>query len=265
MNTTEFLNFRERLKTNLNAIDSVTGLAFLGSSADISRIDEWSDHDFFVFATDGQAEALRHDITWLPDYDDIALFVRETEHGVKVIYNSGHVLEFAVFEDDWELSGVNAFEVTLDKASILDRLSAAQVRSIPKPLDVDREFSLFLAHLLIGTGRFRRGEILSASQFINSFCMSSVVRLVTELCPTVPDSDELADNQNSFRRFEARYPKLAQELAALQRMDVESAACAMLEIVTATLADHLNQGHLEQVSVVKKRLNWQRAIRNPVV
>lgn len=256
MNTTEFLNFRERLKTNLNAIDSVTGLAFVGSAADNSRADEWSDHDFFVFATDGHAEALRQDITWLPDYADVALFVRETEHGLKVIYNNGHVLEFAIFEDDWELSGVNAFEVTLDKAIIMDRLAAAQTRSIPKPLNPDREFSLFLAHLLIGTGRFRRGEILSASQFINSFCLNSAIRLVTALCPPAYGSEDSSDNQNPFRRFEVRYPQFAHELAALQRMDVESAARAMLELVTAALADRLDQGHLEQVSVVKKRLNW---------
>ena len=96
MNTTEFLNFRERLKSNLNHINSVTGLAFVGSAADTSRADEWSDHDFFVFTSDGHAEALRQDITWLPDYDDIANAI---VHGLttylaeqKMIFEPAHVL-----------------------------------------------------------------------------------------------------------------------------------------------------------------------------
>jgi len=256
MNTTDFLNFRERLKSNLNRIDTVTGLAFVGSAADTSRADEWSDHDFFVFTTDGNAEALRQDLTWLPEYEDIALFVRETEHGLKVVYNDGHVLEFAIFEDDWELSGVNSFDVTLDKSSIAERLAEAQARSVPKPIDVDREFSLFLTHLLIGTGRFRRGETLSARQFINNFCVNSVVRLVTELIPSSIDSANATDNQNPFRRFEIRYPQLAQDLEAVQRMDLESAAHALLELVTENWAGHLKKQQFDQVAVVKKRLGW---------
>ena len=256
MNPEDFANFRKNLKDNLNQIETVTGLAFVGSAADTSRADEWSDHDFFVFTTDGNAEELRQDLTWLPTYGDIALFVRETEHGLKVIYNHGHVLEFAIFEDDWELSGVNLFEVTLDKARIAERMATAQARSIPKPVDVDRELSLFLAHLLIGTGRFRRGEILSARQFINNFCVNSVVRLVTELIPSSTDSGHLTDNQNPFRRFEVHYPKVARDLETIQRMDLEDAAHALLELVTENLAVHLKQQHFTQIAVVKKRLGW---------
>ena len=256
MNPEDFQNFRKNLKDNLNQLETVTGLAFVGSAADTSRADEWSDHDFFVFTTDGNAEGLRQDLTWLPDYEDIVLFVRETEHGLKVIYNDGHVLEFAIFEDDWELSGVNLFEVTLDKSSIAERMAEAQARSVPKPIDVDREFSLFLANILIGTGRFRRGEIISARQFINTFCVNSVVRLVTELIPSSTDSGNATDNQNPFRRFEVRYPTLARDLETIQRMDLEDAAHALLELVAENLAGHLKQQHFTQIAVVKKRLGW---------
>jgi len=257
MNTTDFLEFREQLRVNLNEIDTVIGLAFVGSAAETSRADEWSDHDFFVFATDGSADELRQNISWLPNYGDISLFVRETEHGLKVIYNNGHVLEFAIFEDDWELSGVNSYEVTLDKTRIEQRLSAAQDRSVPKSIDVYREFSLFLAHLLIGTGRFRRGELLSARQFINSFCLNSVIRLVTELCPPTSGSDSCVDNQNPFRRFEIRYPELAQELETIQRMDLEGGASALLELVINNLPVHLTQQHVSQIVVIKNRLKWK--------
>ena len=256
MNTTDFLYFRELLTDNLRNIESVTGLAFVGSAAEYARADEWSDHDFFVFTTDGNAEALRQNLTWLPNHDEIALFVRETEHGLKVVYLNGHVLEFAIFEDDWELAGVNSYEVTLDKTHIEKRMADAQVRSIPKSIDVEREFSLLLAHLLIGTGRFRRGEMLSARQFINNFCLNSVVRLATQLCPAAPNSDTSVDNQNQFRRFEIRYPKLAQELEVIQRMDLENASVALLELVSKNFAEKLGQKYLDQISVIKTRLGY---------
>ena len=175
---------------------------------------------------------------------------------MKVVYRNGHVLEFAIFEDDWELSGVNAFEVTLDKSTVMDRLVVARIRSVPKPLDIDREFSLFLTNLLIGTGRFRRGELLSARQFINSFCLGSVIRLITSLCPAKQDSEDLIDNQNPFRRFEIRYPKLASELESIQRQDLEISARRLLDFVAANLNGHLQDIHHEQIAVVKNRLNW---------
>lgn len=256
MNTQEFLSFRDRLCHNLKALDTVTGLAFVGSAAETARADEWSDHDFFVFATDGNAQALRQNLTWLPDFDDIALSVRETEHGLKVVYLNGHVLEFAIFEDDWEISGVNSYEVTLDKTHIEQRMSDAQVRSIPKSIDVERELSLFLAHLLIGTGRFRRGELLSARQFINSFCLSSLVQLTCALIPAASDSGNSSDNQNPFRRFDVRYPNLSHELEEIQRMDLERGPQAMLEFVIQNFAGHLTATRQLQISVIKNRLGW---------
>ena len=256
MNTVEFINFREQLKANLERVDSVIGLAFVGSAAETSRADEWSDHDFFVFTTNGNAEALRQNLDWLPNESDMAISVRETEHGLKVVYTNGHVLEFAIFEDDWELSGVNAFEVTLDKSTVMDRLEVARIRSVPKPLDIDREFSLFLTNLLIGAGRFRRGELLSARQFINSFCLGSAIRLITSLCPAKQDSDDLIDNQNPYRRFEIRYPKLASELESIQRQDLEISARRLLDFVAENLNGHLQDIHHEQIAVVKNRLNW---------
>lgn len=256
MNTADFLNFRELLKNCLKQFDFVTGLAFVGSAAETSRADEWSDHDFFVFTTKGQAETLRQVQTWLPDHTEIALFVRETEHGLKVIYNNGHVLEFAVFEEDWELSGVNSFDILIDKAATKERLEAARVRSIPMPIDVDREFSLFLANLLIGVGRFRRGENLSARQFINNYCLNSVVRLVTTLCPASPGFENSSDNQNLFRRFELRFPKLAQDLESIQLTDLETGARQLLELVIENLTQPLDQKKQFQISVIKNRLGW---------
>jgi hypothetical protein len=62
--------------------------------------DEWSDHDFFVITPPGGQEALREDLSWLPRADRVALSFRETGHGLVVLYDDGHLLEFAVFELD---------------------------------------------------------------------------------------------------------------------------------------------------------------------
>ena len=46
---------------------------------------------------DAEAEPMRTTLDWLPDHPRIAICVRETAHGLKVVYDSAHVLEFAVF------------------------------------------------------------------------------------------------------------------------------------------------------------------------
>lgn len=90
--------FTANLTANLAARPDALGLVALGSMADRDYPpDRWSDHDFFVIVADGRDEAFRSDLGWLPDAAEVALAVRETEHGFKAIYRSGHLIEFAVF------------------------------------------------------------------------------------------------------------------------------------------------------------------------
>lgn len=155
-----FTQFSLDLKNTLESKPEVIGLVFLGSSADLLRVDEWSDHDFFVVTREGEAEKLRQNLSWLPDFKDIIMSPRETEHGLKVVYRSGHVLEFAIFNDsELELSSANHFEVPLDRANIKARMSAIATLSKPKPIDSEAEFELFLATLLIGVGRADEGRL----------------------------------------------------------------------------------------------------------
>ena len=60
--------------------------------------DQWSDHDFFVISEPGSQEYFRNDLSWLPDDRQIAFWFRETTHGLKVVYENGNLLEFAVFD-----------------------------------------------------------------------------------------------------------------------------------------------------------------------
>ena len=49
----KFLAFSAALADNLSARSEVIGLVLVGSTADTKRVDEWSDHDFFVFTQEG--------------------------------------------------------------------------------------------------------------------------------------------------------------------------------------------------------------------
>lgn len=100
------------------------GLVAVGSMA--SGPDPWSDHDFLVIAEPGATEALRTDPTWLPHHERLVLHFRETGHGVKAVYDDGHLVEFAVFApDEIGLALMNRTRVLLDRADVTARVAAA--------------------------------------------------------------------------------------------------------------------------------------------
>jgi hypothetical protein len=128
----KFLAYSDALAKNPDATPTVVGLVFLGSAAATWRADEWSDHDFFVISEDGSAEALRQNLQWLPRFDEIPIAVRETDHGLKVVYDDGQVLEFAVFEDrELEMAAANSFAVAVDKCNLQARMEAIAARTAP--------------------------------------------------------------------------------------------------------------------------------------
>src|SRR4051794_18532702 len=104
MTPEDYEAFTRNLTDALAADARVIGVVALGSMARSDyEPDEWSDHDFFVVARPDAAEAMRTDLTWLPDFGDVVLAARETAHGLKVIFRSGHLAELAVFTPE-ELS-----------------------------------------------------------------------------------------------------------------------------------------------------------------
>lgn len=253
----KFNNFTELLRRNLDELSEVIGLVVVGSTAETSRVDEWSDHDFFVITKPGHAEKLRQDISWLPRKDEISFSPRETAHGLKVVYRDGQVLEFAVFEDaELELAGANDFAVLIDKQDISSRMSAIVERSKPGAFDFDQEFELFLSHLLIGVGRARRGEILIAGQQIRSYAENHLLGLIRACKEPEGGTAHKQDSLNRYRRFEQQYPKLGAQIEMLQEMTAEQAAEGFLGIVNNVCREKLDAQKLAQIAVVRERLNW---------
>ena len=253
----KFVDFSNRLRDSLAERDEVIGLVLVGSTADLGRVDEWSDHDFFVITKDGAAENLRQDLSWLPDFDDIVMRPRETDHGLKVVYANGKVLEFAVFNDDeLDNAGANAYNVTLDRSNITERMAAIAQRSKPKPYDFDTEFEVFLGQMLIGIGRARRGEVIIAGQFIRSYCLNRTLGFLRSWVSPLAGTEPKEDNLDRFRRFEQQYPVLGAEIEGILQQPVEAAAKHLLDLVVRVGHGHLSDKHLSQVHVVRARFGW---------
>lgn len=256
-----FLEFETQLTNNLQAHPDVLGLTFVGSAADHIRIDEWSDHDFFVVTIEGKGEGLRQDLTWLPNHDQIAFHPRETAHGLKVVYQDGHVLEFAVFNDsELELASANSFLVTVDKSgNIQQRMEAIAERSAAKVKETEYNpeaaYELLLCQLLIGVGRARRGENLIASEHIRSWAATALVGLIRFWEDPKQGTVHLADNLNSLRRFEKQYPEFGLAIEKAQALTTEACAQALLQILFDS--NYLTENQISQAQVVKERLNWR--------
>jgi hypothetical protein len=250
-----FFSYSDRLAANAQEHADVLGLVLVGSAADTNRVDEWSDHDFFLVVKPGLGEVFRNDLSWLPDAGDVIVAARETAHGLKVVYRNGHVLEFAVFEDaELELASVNYWAVPVDKTNISERVRAIESRTVGVPFDEASEWGLFLALILIGVGRARRGEILIAGQAIRSYYLKHVVGFVRDRLPVAAGTEGLEDNLDRFRRFEKQYPAEAARIEATLQLPVEDSAQAQLDFVLGL--GGFSGLQLEQAAAVRERIGW---------
>lgn len=250
-----FLDYSDRLAANAQAHPDVLGLVLLGSAADTSRADEWSDHDFFLIVKDGMAEGFRQDLSWLPGASHVVIRPRETDHGLKVVYRDGHVLEFAVFDDsELEMASVNYWAVPVDKTNITSRVEALEKKTKGGTFEEEREWELLLAHILIGVGRARRGEVLIAGQQIRSYMLRHVIGFVRDRLTPVPGTETVEDNLDRFRRFEKQYPAEGARLDHILQLPVEDAARGLLDFTLGL--DGFSEKQEGQAEVVRERLGW---------
>ena len=234
MDADAYVAFTERLIGWADANPEVRGLVALGSMAGKGRIaDEWSDHDFWVVVDDGAAERLRTTQDWLPDPERIVLFYRETQHGVKAVYDDGHLVEPAIFEvEELSVTRANEYRVLVDKMDLADQMEAIAASthadtSTVHPTD-EFLFGQFLTNLLVGTGRWARGEHESGRVFVTQHAVGHLLRLANRhRRAELPNS---LDNLDPHRRLETAFPEFAQRLAAALTEEVPVAAEGLLAI-----------------------------------
>lgn len=248
----KFLDYQAQLLDLVAERPEVIGLIFVGSAAATQRVDQYSDQDFFLVVQAGTGESFRQDLSWLPNCEQIALHPRETAHGLKVVYQNGDVLEFAVFEDsELELCSANDYRVVLDRTNLTERMEKIVKRSIPGDVNRAQDFELFLSLILIGVGRARRGEILAAEQHIKGLALNHALRLVRLAKPV---SASKKDSLNAYRRFEQDYPELGSELERLLLMPAEAAAKGLCSVLMREF--NATEKERAQYQVVAARLNW---------
>ena len=251
---TRFIKYSESLTESCIRNPKIIGLVLVGSTAETERVDEWSDHDFFVITNTGDQEALRQDLSWLPHAASIAFWFRETAHGLKVVYLTGEVLEFAVFDCN-ELSDcvVNHHRLAYGSDEVRVALTAATNR-LPEIVIGDdlTDFRHFLSVLVIQVGRARRGEILTAGQGIRSTAATALLKVFTRRLPADPRLDKL----DVSRRFELAHPEIGGLIAVALEQNSEAAAKSLLEISEKYLESLWGEYPKVEVEVVKGLLSW---------
>src|SRR5262249_57449789 len=98
MDLASYEQFTSELHDRLAADPRVLGLLALGSTADASCRDQWSDHDFWVITEAGAQEPYLNSTDWLPRPEAILLRVCHGRNYRTVLYRDGHHVEFAVFD-----------------------------------------------------------------------------------------------------------------------------------------------------------------------
>lgn len=267
MTPMEYVRFTERLAEGLGRDPRVLGLVALGSMAATGhRPDRFSDHDFFVIVPEADAEPFRQDLSWLPDAGEVVFSYRETAHGLKAVYRSGHLVELAVFApDELRLARVNQYRVLLDRADVADRMAAVRESTVAAgaqdpPTD---EFLVgqLLTGLLVGSGRFARGERLAGTAIVAERALRNLLLLLARHVPAQDPS--VLDDLDPFRRVERAWPGLGAELDAALAVPAPAAARRLLAIAARELGPRLPGFPFEAAASVARVLEEWGATSTP--
>lgn len=205
-----------------SALD-VVGLVVLGSGAAVSREpDGFSDHDVWLITSNGNAERWRNSAAWLPWADQIVGHLADSQHARSVVYGDGHLVELAVFDlEELDVVSANEYAVLYDAGGIGEEMAAIAARTAAHRARPSASYARdrFVVQLLIGLGRFGRGETMSANQMIREFAAMSLVHALTG-----DIEHEAIDSLDPHRRVEQVIPVASAEVAAtLGRPLIETA------------------------------------------
>lgn len=210
MKRADFDRFVEQLSRHATSDDRISGLVLLGSASATDRIDEWSDHDFWVVTRPGRAAEMRNDDSWLPDRERVVVSASDTEHGRIAIYDDGHLLEYAVFEpDEITLAQANDYRVIHDEIDLAETMAEMTSRR-RIAIAPDRLCARFLSQTTIGVTRWARGERLSANHLVRGWAARTLVEILTG--SLAPADREPLDGLDPNRRFELAAPHVAGQI-----------------------------------------------------
>lgn len=184
----------------------------LGSSGlEVERMDRFSDLDFFVIVETGFRGQFLEDLSWLSDIAPVSFQFLNTRDGYKLLFEDGIFCEFAVFEPQ-QLANIPfaSGRIVWKAAGVSDDIAQSPHPSAPpEPKTVAFLLGEALTNLYVGLGREHRGERLSAMRFIQGYAVDRLVELSAFIETAASAHPDVFD---TARRYEARFPTLAQHL-----------------------------------------------------
>jgi hypothetical protein len=254
----DFAAYTEGLIRGCDATDGVDGLVLLGSAsaAGAPRRDAWSDHDVYVLLADDRADELRASLAFLPFPERIVARAREGHLGFAVLYDDGHLIEFAAgTREELQVVRTGEHEVVLDTD---DDALAAVVAATSGPRD-DGELTaadhvtLALIKLMVGVGRGRRGERINANAFVRTYAVS---HLVAAIRARVPPGGHAHDELDPVRRFEVDYAHIGKRMAGALDLRLEDAAHELVRLTRDALEPGWSDFPTAAADAVERRLGW---------
>jgi hypothetical protein len=173
-------------------------------------MDEYSDLDLMIVTTGKAAEMLLEDLLWLDAVHRIAYRYRYNDDCYKLFFSDGIFCELLVIH----VSQLPALEYS-GASVVWARPSFDQALCAPHgPEEHDTDWLLqeLLTVLYTGLCKYRRGEILAATGYVEGQVRDIFARLVTKTFPRSPHIPQ--DVFAKERRFEIAYPTLKEQLPA---------------------------------------------------
>jgi len=158
------------------ARNSPHAIALIGAGsagAEIARMDQYSDIDFFLIVEDGFSSGFINDNSWFGRDLPIVFAFRDTDHGNKALLENGVFLEFAIFtQAELAQNGIPGLRTIWSKSGFsLPDLSTKQ----PTVREVSYYVDQALSNLLVGALRLRRGERLAALAMIERYALTNLL------------------------------------------------------------------------------------------
>lgn len=243
----------QALEERLSARPEVLGLIFLGSTAEKGRLpDAASDHDFFVVTEASQAERLRTELSWVPEQERLVFVHRETAHGLKLLYDDGHVMELAVFSpQDLVWARGEPWRVVFSRGLDLEGILRHNAAHPPAPSDPAWLVRQALFQIVIGVLRFGRGERLAGHKIVLGEALPRLTEALARATPpTGPEASgpaigggnppagaiSASDPLDPLRRFEQIRPALGARLGRVLTMPVDQAGAELLRLIEEELS-----------------------------
>jgi hypothetical protein len=203
----------EALAQELSTRDDALGLLALGSvGTELTRLDAWSDLDFFVLVREGAKQRYIADLDWLAAAHPLVWHYQNTADGRKALMADGVFCEFAVFETH-ELRQIPYAPGRLVwRRSEVDPALACPEQPLPARHDSDWCIGEALSNLMIGLRRHARGERLAAMRMIQFHALDRVLEYLESQQPNPQVAGSARDPFNIDRRIEMRSPQAAQTL-----------------------------------------------------